>query len=156
MILDHIAYRVVDRYITAKFFSESMGYKIQDEFTINFDNGETAKCFALSPLQEGLHEIFISDGSPDSIVGKWVSSRGGGIHHLAYRVDNVEEKMNEWIYLGVAEFTTEKPLVCPGLIQCFTKEHPLTGVVYELISRENKGFCADNVKDLMVSSDVRR
>ena len=37
-------------------------------------------------------EIFVSDGEPRSIVGDWVLERGGvgGIHHIAYQVDDVE------------------------------------------------------------------
>jgi hypothetical protein len=37
-------------------------------------------------------EIFVSDGSPGSIVGDWVAARGGvgSIHHLAYQVPSVK------------------------------------------------------------------
>ena len=99
-------------------------------------------------------EIFVSDGTPDSIVGKWVEARGGvgGIHHMAYQVDDVDAKMKEWKEKGYAEFTTEEPLTCPGLKQCFTKPSELTGVIYEFISRGTHGFCQENVKDLMEST----
>jgi len=99
-------------------------------------------------------EIFVSDGDSDSIVGKWVAARQGvgGIHHLAYQVESVEDTMREWRELGYAEFTSEKPLTCPDLVQCFTKPSMLTGVIYEFIQRGAHGFCADNVKDLMTST----
>lgn len=99
-------------------------------------------------------EIFVSDGEEGSIVGEWVKERGGvgGIHHIAYEVDDVEGKMKEWREQGYAEFYSEEPLKCPGLIQVFTKPSELTGVIYELISREGKGFCEDNVKGLMEST----
>ena len=100
-------------------------------------------------------EIFVSDGTPDSIVGKWVAKRDGvgGIHHLAYQVDSVEATMALWKEKGYAEFTSEKPMTCPGLTQVFTKPSELTGVIYEFIEREGKGFCQDNVKDLMLSTE---
>ena len=99
-------------------------------------------------------EIFVSDGDKDSIVGKWVAARSGigGIHHLAYQVQSVQEKMQEWQDKGYAEFTTSEPLRCPGLTQVFTKPSELTGVIYEFIERETVGFCKDNVKDLMKST----
>ena len=99
-------------------------------------------------------EIFVSDGSPDSIVGKWVAARGniGGIHHLAYQVDSVEQIMKEWKEKGYAEFTSEDPMKCPGLTQCFTKPSELTGVIYEFIERGEHGFCKDNVMSLMQST----
>ena len=99
-------------------------------------------------------EIFVSDGQPESIVGKWVAERNGigGIHHIAYMVDNVENTMKEWIEKGYAEFTSSTPMKCPGLTQIFTKPSELTGVIYEFIEREEFGFCKENVKDLMLST----
>ena len=99
-------------------------------------------------------EIFVSDGTSDSIVGKWVEKRDGvgGIHHLAYQVDSVETIMEQWKVKGYAEFTTEKPLTCPELTQVFTKPSELTGVIYEFITRGKHGFCVENVKDLMSST----
>jgi len=100
-------------------------------------------------------EIFVSDGTPDSIVGKWVADRDGvgGIHHIAYMVESVKETMAEWKEKGYAEFTTEEPMKCPGLTQVFTKPSELTGVIYEFIEREAQGFCKENVKDLMKSTE---
>jgi catechol 2,3-dioxygenase-like lactoylglutathione lyase family enzyme len=99
-------------------------------------------------------EIFVSDGTPDSIVGKWVERRDGvgGVHHMAYQVESVEKTMEEWKSKGYAEFSSEKPLTCPGLTQVFTKPSQLTGVIYEFIERGDHGFCKDNVKDLMQST----
>lgn len=176
MRLDHLAYRVKDRIKTAQFFIEAFGYTIQTEFDIPFQDGSTTKCIALEPPEKvsaapwtmyeigdirdqpisEYHippEIFVSDGSPDSIVGKWVAAREvGGIHHLAYQVKSVEAKMIEWREKGYAEFTTTQPLKCPGLVQVFTKPSDLTGVIYEFIEREKHGFCQNNVKDLMLST----
>ena len=99
-------------------------------------------------------EIFVSDGPEGSIVGDWVAARGnvGGIHHMAYQVDDVEATMHSWKQLGYAEFLSDKPMECPGLKQVFTKPSELTGVIYELISREGDGFCEVNVKGLMEST----
>lgn len=99
-------------------------------------------------------EIFVSDGTPDSIVGKWVERRDGvgGIHHLAYQVESVQKTMDEWKDKGYAEFASEKPLTCPGLTQVFTKPSELTGVIYEFIERGAQGFCQANVKNLMEST----
>ena len=49
MRLDHIAYRAKDRYKTAKFFKDALGYEIGTEFQIKFDDGGTADCLALVP-----------------------------------------------------------------------------------------------------------
>ncbi len=186
MRLDHIAYRVKDRHKTAKFLGDCLGYSIGTEFDLVFDDGSTTDCIALVPPEDrpkdvlewsvlladapdvseandfhGYHvppEIFVSDGLEGSIVGDWVKERGGvgGIHHLAYQVDDVKETMEDWSNKGYAEWYSDKPLVCKEthLVQVFSKPSELTGVVYELITRgkDNKGFCKSNVKSLMEST----
>lgn len=108
------------------------------------------------PVYHLAPEIFVSDGDPESIVGQWVASRGGigGIHHLAYQVESVQAKMDEWKAKGYAEFTTDAPLTCEdeSLVQVFTKPSSLTGVIYEFIERGAHGFCKANVKQLMEST----
>lgn len=182
MRLDHIAYRVADRQKAVQFFRGAFKYRIADEFRIDFDNGSVAECYALEPPEKRpkpifnktrmnaffgpysnhlFHlapEIFISDGTPDSIVGRWVAKRGGigGIHHLAYEVEDVHAEMVRWRQNGWAEFTTLGPIRnTENLVQCFTKPHPITGVVYEFIKRgsDNKGFNIENVRDLMESTN---
>ena len=89
-------------------------------------------------------------------MGDWVAERGGigGIHHIAYQVEDVEETMKEWQVMGYAEFYSKKPITCedPNLVQVFTKPSELTGVIYEFINREGAGFCKDSVKKLMQST----
>ena len=99
-------------------------------------------------------EIFVSDGPQGSIVGDWVEERAGvgGIHHIAYQVEDVEATMNSWRESGFAEFLSDEPMECPGLKQVFTKPSELTGVIYELIKRDGDGFSEANVKGLMEST----
>ena len=174
MRIDHVAYRVVNREEAAQFFIKAFGYSIADEFEITFDDDTCAQCYALRPPErlndeelfnnwamvnhDGTYhlapEIFVSEGSPGSIVANWVESRGGvgGVHHIAYQVEDVAAVMEEWKFKGLAEFTTDEPIAAEGLVQCFTKEHPITGVIYEFIFRTKKGFNVENVKDLMTST----
>ena len=184
MRLDHIAYRVRDRYKSYDFFKKAFGYELGTSFEVRFDDGSHADCLALVPPEErhpqtdmwtyfalqagGVHnkpikseyhsppEIFVSDGGLGSIVGDWVAERGGvgGIHHLAYQVEDVEAVMNEWKEKGYAEFYTEEPITCkdPDLTQVFTKPSELTGVIYEFINRQSAGFCKDSVRQLMEST----
>lgn len=186
MRLDHIAYRVSDREKTAKFFKEAFGYIEVNRFPIIFDNGSTSQCIALEPPEkvsdemdwECCHnqytitgvlditgyfhlapEIFVSDGTPDSIVGKWVAARDGigGVHHLAYQVDSPRKMAQEWLDSEWGEFSGDV-LTCPedDLEQVFSKPHPLTGVIYEFIKRGKNGFCEANVQRLMESTKDNR
>jgi 4-hydroxyphenylpyruvate dioxygenase-like putative hemolysin len=109
----------------------------------------TGEVYHLAP------EIFISDGTRDSIVEKWVAARDGigGIHHLAYQVEDVRAVAKEWIANGWGEFAGDV-IDCPedDLVQVFSKPHPLTGVIYEFIKRGEHGFCENSVKALMEST----
>ena len=51
MRIDHVAYRVADKDEAAQFFSEAFGYRIADEFEINFDDDTCAQCYALAPIE---------------------------------------------------------------------------------------------------------
>ncbi len=173
MRIDHLAFRVRDRQATVKFFCETLGYKVQQEFPIYFDDvkADFAMCTALEPpekldapvpwtvvipgTEQEYHippEIFISEGSPGSIVGEWVKEHGPGLHHIAIQVDSVEETMREWQRKGWAEFSSDAPLHCEGLTQVFTRPSQLTGVIFEFIERGKFGFCKENVKALMEST----
>jgi catechol 2,3-dioxygenase-like lactoylglutathione lyase family enzyme len=183
MRLDHIAYRVKNRHATVDFIVKNFGYSIGAEFKINFDDGTQANCFALVPPEKdskkqppwslaGLGrnrppsaagstfhlppEIFVSDGGDNSIVGSWVKERGGvgGVHHVAYQVDDIDGVFNEWKDGGV-EFLSEDIIDCPddNLRQIFTKPlEAMGGVIVELIARGDKGFCEHSVKELMEST----
>lgn len=153
--VDHYAIRTNDKEEASKFYTKIMNYSIQEEFDLQFEDGSSSLSYALSPPHAGLPEVFLSEGDASSIVGKWVTSHGVGIHHVAIAVDNIQEVFEDWLSKGV-EFTAPKPLYCEeeGLTQIFTKENPHTGLVIELIEREPdaKGFCKKNVKALMESS----
>tara|TARA_S200002703_G_scaffold122305_1_gene108215 strand:- start:1080 stop:1559 length:480 start_codon:yes stop_codon:yes gene_type:complete len=151
MILDHIAYRVKDR-LAAVERHKALGYQEETVFVIDFDDGSKATCSVMIP-NEG-PEVFISQGTPGSIVDRWVDAHGGigAVHHTAYRVESVQKTMDDMRADGI-EFLSDKPLTCPGLVQVFTKPDPFTGIIYEFIEREAQGFCQENVKDLMISTD---
>ena len=154
MTLDHIAYRVKDR-LAAVEWHVTLGYREETVFVIDFDDGSKATCSVMIP-EEG-PEVFISQGTPGSIVDRWVDAHGGvgAVHHTAYRVDDVGLTMAQLGMKGV-KFLSDKPLTCPGLVQVFTKPDPRTGIIYEFIERESQGFCQENVKDLMISTDEEK
>jgi len=179
MILDHIAIRCKDRYVPAECFTSFLGYRHHTSFDLKFDDGSTTDCLVLVPGREysGIPrvitqtvaaslgddgdflvtadyqippEIFISDGPPESIVGKWVEKNGPGVHHLAFRVNpgEIESYMTSH---PTYEWLSKEPIVCDGLRQIFVKM-PGTNLTIELIEREKEGFCRDSVKKLMEST----
>ena len=156
MILDHIAYRVTNRKKAAGFLAKTLKYTTNTEFEIVFDNKSTAECLVLEPNSSQNPEIFISDGTDNSVVGEWVQAQNGsgGIHHIAYRVNDIYAIVQEWKENGV-QFLTEDVIDCPedNMKQIFSKPlDVLGGLIIELIERQDKGFCQNSVKDLMNST----
>ncbi len=153
--LDHIAYRVLDRDEAVEFFESRLGYTKVRDFEIQLVDS-VANSYALKHPSEV--DLFVSSGVPDSLIGRWVKAYGGkgGIHHLAYATEDVAKEMTRWVEDGI-EFQTLGPLVCScekPITQIFTKESPVTGIVYELIHRNgHPGFCEENVKRLMENSE---
>jgi hypothetical protein len=148
---------------TALIPPESIDYKLGDYNRMPYDLpiGLISAPFGQIPMltYHQAPEIFVSQGSPGSIVDKWVQERGGfgGLHHIAYEVDDVAEAMRTWKVGGYAEFTKDEPIQnAEGLTQCFTKPIELLGgMVFEFIKRgrDNKGFNVDSVRELMESTD---
>lgn len=160
MKLDHIAFRVADRRLASAFLRVVLGYRVQEEFNLKFDDGTEADCIALEPLPEKASslnpELFVSDGREGSIVGNWIAERGGigGIHHIAFSVSDIDKVIAKWKARGV-EFSSVEPIRCPDedMVQIFTKPIAcLGGIVFELIQRGERGFCKSSVKKLMESS----
>ena len=91
--IDHLAFRVKDRKATVKFLAEALGYKVQQDFDIYFNDAKTdvARCTAMEPpekldgakvpwthivpgIEQEYHippEIFVSEGTPGSLVTVW-------------------------------------------------------------------------------------
>ena len=77
------------------------------------------------------------------------------MHHIAYKVKDIDSIVNDWRSKGTVEFLTDDIIDCPDddLRQIFTK--PLDymgGIIIELIERGSKGFCQNSVRDLMNST----
>jgi len=182
MRIDHLAFRVANKAKVVNFLQKALGYQISRElpkgFRVDFEDKTYADCMVLTPGRREKHtlpwkqfipiptipnmkqeyhqppEIFVSQGSPQSIVDRWVKEKGNGLHHIALQVDNIEETQSIWQEAGYATFSSPEILHCPGLKQVFTDPSELTGFIWELIEREpgEQGFCAKNVRNLMLST----
>ena len=176
--IDHLAFRTLDRKKCVDFFIEALGYQFADEFPIVLEKYDTATCTVLEPSTrtkgvlpwtamipvgteqqeyELSPELFISEGTPGSLVHQWASKRdGGGLHHIALQVpqdSSVKAEMDKWKQNGwVQGFTTDEPIVCNELTQVFSQYNPLLGVIFELIERKEAGFCRSSVRELMLST----
>ena len=91
---------------------------------------------AMLPIGETRIEL-LEATSADSPIAKFVEKRGGGIHHIAVEVENIEESLAKLKAEG-ARLIDEQPRVgAEGCLVAFVHPSSTGGVLLELI-QENK------------------
>ncbi len=91
---------------------------------------------AMLPIGDTRIEL-LEATSEDSPIAKFIEKRGGGIHHIAVEVENIEEALMKLKAEG-ARLIDEKPRIgAEGCLIAFVHPSSTNGVLLELI-QENK------------------
>ena len=75
---------------------------------------------------------------PEGPIGKFIEKRGEGIHHMAYAVDNIEERLKEAEAAGVRLIDAEPRQGAEGLSIAFLHPKSTFGVLTELCEDKNR------------------
>ena len=90
---------------------------------------------AFFPVGESEVELLEST-SPDGPVAKYIEKRGQGIQHVAFRVENVEEALEELKAKGI-KLIDQKPRIGAGGAKiAFLHPKATNGVLVELCERD--------------------
>ena len=108
--LDHIAIATEDLESALSFYREALGI----EATHTEDLDDRGIRVAFLPIGDTRIEL-IQPLRPDSEVSGFLAKRGGGIHHLAFRSDDVDADVNELKEKGI-RLTSES--AAPGAHDC--------------------------------------
>ncbi len=91
---------------------------------------------AMLPIGESRIEL-LEATSDDSPIAKFLEKRGGGIHHIAVEVENIEESLAKLKAEGM-RLIDEKPRIgAEGCLVAFVHPSSANGVLLELV-QENK------------------
>ena len=74
---------------------------------------------------------------PEGPIGKFIQKRGEGIHHIAFSVDNIEEKLTHAAKLGVSLIDSTSRKGAEGLDIAFLHPKSTSGVLIELCENKN-------------------
>jgi methylmalonyl-CoA/ethylmalonyl-CoA epimerase len=152
--LDHIAFRVHDIDPVVAFYTANLGFQVVQEMEMDI-GGSKAHSKVLN-LPGVPYYIFVDQGlDEDNIISRWVKQHGSGLHHMAYLVDNIASEADRLKKSGLV-FTTDHVVdTGGGLKQLFTRPHPVTGVITEIIERyeDNVFFVQENVIQLIQSTE---
>jgi methylmalonyl-CoA epimerase len=101
--IDHIgiAVRSIDE--TAKIYIDALGLKIRSFEVLDDQKARTA----IIPIGKTKIEL-IESTAPDGAIAKFIESRGEGLHHIAFEVEDIKRALAEMVKKGIP-LVDEKP-----------------------------------------------
>jgi len=111
-------------------FEDLFGMDFADSWTVPADN-MSVKCAYVGSTMFHI----VSSLAPDAVIGKFIQSRGEGVHHIAFRVKNMDEMVKRLKEKGV-KLVPDNPVAVGDTGASFIFIHPKSvhGIMIELIS----------------------
>jgi methylmalonyl-CoA/ethylmalonyl-CoA epimerase len=129
--VDHIGVAVKSIEQAGKFYTDILGLKIE-----GIENIADQKVnVAFIPITDSEVELLEST-DPDGPVAKFIDSRGEGVQHIAFRVENIEETLEQLKANGVRLIDQEPRKGAGGAKIAFIHPKETNGVLVELCERD--------------------
>lgn len=129
--IDHIGIAVKSIDQAAKFYTDTLGLKAEGEEIINDQKVKVA----FLPITDSELELLEST-EPDGPVAKFIDSRGEGIQHVAFRVEDIEETLKELNAKGVRLIDKRPRKGAGGARIAFIHPKETHGVLVEICERD--------------------
>ena len=128
--IDHLGIAVNSIDEGKEFWRDILGLEFEGSETVESQKVTTA----FFPVGESEVELLEST-APDGPIAKYLEKKGEGIQHIAFRVENIEDALNELKQKGV-KLIDEKPrLGAGGAKIAFLHPKATRGVLVELCQR---------------------
>ena len=111
-------------------FEELFGLEFKDSWTVPIDKMKV-KCARIGDTQFHI----VASTSPDALIDKYIRDRGEGIHHIAFRVNNLDELIARLKKRGL-KLVPEEPRAGKSSRYIFVHPKSAHGLLIELIERE--------------------
>jgi methylmalonyl-CoA/ethylmalonyl-CoA epimerase len=128
--IDHVGIAVKSIDQAGKFYKDVLGLKIQDIETVS----DQKVSVAFIPITDSEVELLEST-EVDGPVAKYIESKGEGIQHIAYRVENLAEALEECKAKGIRLIDKEPRKGAGGALIAFIHPKETNGVLVELCER---------------------
>jgi methylmalonyl-CoA/ethylmalonyl-CoA epimerase len=128
--IDHIGIAVKSIEEGGKFFTDILGLKLENEETVEEQKVKTG----FFPITDSEIELLEST-EPDGPVAKYINARGEGIQHIAFRVENIDEAVQELKEKGVRMIDNEPRKGAGGARIAFIHPKESHGVLVELCEK---------------------
>jgi methylmalonyl-CoA/ethylmalonyl-CoA epimerase len=126
--IDHVGVAVEDIDATLALYRDTLGMPLVHRETVT-EQGVDA---ALLDVGESHIELLQPLG-PDTAVGKFLARRGAGLHHVAYRVGDVAETLEQLAGAGVRLIDEQPRTGIRGSLVAFLHPSSTGGVLTEIV-----------------------
>lgn len=143
--LDHVAIAVPDLEKAVSFYRDNLGFEVLERReTKGAFTGMTSAVIKAGPIVL----VLVQGLSEESQVSQYVAEYGAGVQHIAFEVKDLPQVMERLKESGV-EFDTNL-IQGAGIRQSFTHRDPASGMMYELIERQEEDghFTDESVAEL--------
>ncbi len=131
--IDHIGIAVKNLEEALAFYEDALGLKATGTEVVE----EQKVKIAFLPLGESKLELLEST-STDGPVAKFIETRGEGIQHIAVRVDNIEEMLQQLEEKGVRLIDKTPRYGAGGARIAFLHPKSTSGILLELCQRNEE------------------
>ena len=125
--LDHLGI-AVKSIAAARGFYELLGAHVTHEETVEHEQVKTA----MLPLGESRIEL-LEPTADDSVIGRFLAKRGGGVHHVAIRVAGIDERFEAMKAAGIRLASDQVRVGAGGHRYFFVHPASTGGVLLELV-----------------------
>jgi methylmalonyl-CoA epimerase len=133
MKINHLGIATKELQEALRFWEESLGLK-----NVHTEVVEEQKVkVAMLPIGETRIELLEPTDS-DSPISKFLEKRGGGIHHIAIEVDDINEVLERLKSNGVKLIDQVPRIGAEGCLIAFVHPSSTNGVLLELVQKESK------------------
>jgi methylmalonyl-CoA epimerase len=132
--IEHIGIAVEDLKKAAAVFSDILGREPSGEEEV-MEQKVKVVLFADNKNTESGRIELLSPTDKKSPIKKFLDKRGGGLHHLALRVDNIETKLTELKSKGYRLIDEKPRLGAEGKKIAFVHPSSTGGILVELVEK---------------------
>ncbi|HAX98547.1 MAG TPA: methylmalonyl-CoA epimerase [Candidatus Atribacteria bacterium] len=129
--IDHIGIAVKNLDEAVRLYKDIFGM----EPSLVYESSFTKAKIAFIPIGESKIEL-IQPTNPESVIGKFLEKRGGGVHHISYKTKDVDKSLIELDIKGVQLIDKKSRKVRENEKVAFLNPKSTNGVLIELIQED--------------------
>ncbi len=126
--IDHVGLAVEDLDSAVALYQERLGMPVVHRETVAEQGVEAV----LLDVGDG-HVELLSPLGPDTAVGKFLARRGPGLHHVAYRVEDIEQVLRQLAATGIRLIDERPRTGIRGSRVAFVHPSATGGVLTEIV-----------------------